>query len=83
MSLDYRPLRKLTAQQIIRALLRDDFVIRNQAGAHIRFVHADGRRVTVSFHKSSQTFPPKTLKSMLELQARWTAKDLKRLKLLK
>lgn len=83
MSLDYQQLHKLTAGQIVRALLRDGFTIRNQAGAHIRFVHADGRRVTVSFHKSSQTFPPKTLKSMLEGQAHWTEKDLKRLKLLK
>jgi hypothetical protein len=32
--------------------------------------HPDGRRVTVTLHKSSNTFPPKTLKSMF-LQACW------------
>ncbi len=38
--------------------------------------------MTVSFHKPSDTFPPKTLKDMLEHQARWTEEDLKRLKIL-
>jgi predicted RNA binding protein YcfA (HicA-like mRNA interferase family) len=39
------------------------------------------RSVTVTFHKSSDTFPPKTLKSMIA-QAGWTEGDLVRLKLL-
>lgn len=82
MSPNYHQFRQLTAGQIVRALLRDGFRIRNRVGAHIRLVHPDGRRVTVSFHKSSQTFPPKTLKSMLT-QAGWIDQDLKRLKLLK
>jgi hypothetical protein len=48
---------------------------------HRRYRHADGRRVTLSFHHASDTFPPKTLRSILELQARWTEADLVRLKL--
>jgi len=31
----------------------------------------------------SDTFPPKTLKKMIEKQAKWTEQDLKRLKILK
>jgi hypothetical protein len=30
----------------------------------------------------SDTFPPKTLKTIIEAQARWTQADLKRLKLI-
>jgi hypothetical protein len=43
---------------------------------------SDGRRVTVSFHRPGDTFPPKTLRRMIEDQARWTADDLRRLDLL-
>jgi hypothetical protein len=38
--------------------------------------------VTVTFHKSSDTFPPRTMKSMT-VQAGWTESDLIRLALLK
>jgi predicted RNA binding protein YcfA (HicA-like mRNA interferase family) len=83
MSIDYAHLRSLTVREIIAALFRDGFYLRSsRKGSHQRFQHQDGRRVTVSFHKPSDTFPPKTLKTMLEDQARWTEDDLKRLKLL-
>ena len=83
MSLNYAPLRTLTAREIIAALIRDGFYLRSSGGSsHQRYQHPDGRRVTVSFHKSSGTFPPKTLKTMIEDQARWTEGDLRRLKLI-
>jgi predicted RNA binding protein YcfA (HicA-like mRNA interferase family) len=50
---------------------------------HRRYFHADGRRVTVAFHGTNTTFVPKTLKSMVEEQAKWTENDLVRLGLLK
>jgi len=81
MAIDYRPLRTVTAREIIRSLVQDGFYLRHQRGSHQRYQHRDGRRVTVSFHKNSDTFPPKTLKSIIEDQARWTEEDLKRLKL--
>jgi predicted RNA binding protein YcfA (HicA-like mRNA interferase family) len=82
MSIEYRLLRSVTAREMISALIHDGFFLRRQAGSHQRYQHPDGRRVTVSFHKSSNTFPPKTLKAIIEMQARWTEDDLKRLKLL-
>ena len=83
MAIDYAGLRSLTAREIIAALIRDGFYLRtSRKGSHQRFQHPDGRRVTVSFHKPSDTFPPKTLKSMLEWQAGWTEEDLKRLNVL-
>lgn len=83
MALDYSKLRNLTAREIIAALLQDGFHFRRQKGSHQRYVHPDGRRVTVSFHRASETFELKTLKSMIETQARWSQEDLQRLKLLR
>lgn len=82
MAIDYRRIRTVTAREIISALIRDGFYLRSQEGSHQRYQHADGRRATISFHKSSDTFPPKTLKRILEEQARWTEDDLVRLKIL-
>jgi len=53
-----------------------------QAGAHQLYLHPDRRRVTVSFHRPGETFEMKTLRTMIETQARWTDEDLKRLKLI-
>jgi predicted RNA binding protein YcfA (HicA-like mRNA interferase family) len=83
MPLDYSRLRSVTAREIISALIRDGFYLRGQRGSHQRYYHPDGRRVTVSFHTPSDTFPVKTLKSIIEEQARWGEDDLRRLKLLK
>ncbi|OGG40730.1 hypothetical protein A3A21_01930 [Candidatus Jorgensenbacteria bacterium RIFCSPLOWO2_01_FULL_45_25b] len=74
--------RNLTARELIRALQQDNFKLKQRKGSHRRYVHPDGRRITVSFHHLSDIFPPKTLKSMVEEQARWTEIDLKRLGLL-
>lgn len=82
MSLDYRLLRNLTARHVIGALLADGFFLDRQSGSHRRYYHPDGRRATVTFHASSETFTRKTLKSMLEEQAMWTQGDLKRLELI-
>jgi predicted RNA binding protein YcfA (HicA-like mRNA interferase family) len=62
--------------------MREGFCLRSQVGSHQRYRHPDGRRVTVSFHHPLDTFPFKTLKRMIEEQARWTEDDLRRLGLL-
>jgi predicted RNA binding protein YcfA (HicA-like mRNA interferase family) len=82
MAIDYRDLRSLTARELIGALTRDGFYFVRQKGSHQRFRHPDGRRVTVAPHRSGGTFNVKTLKSMIENQARWTEDDLKRLNLI-
>jgi predicted RNA binding protein YcfA (HicA-like mRNA interferase family) len=81
--IDWSRLRSLTAREIINALDRDGFSLRNRSGSHQRYRHPDGRRVTVSFHRAGDTFRPKTLRSIVETQARWTEDDLRRLKLIK
>lgn len=67
----------------MKALDRDGFEIDRIAGSHHHYLHADGRRVTVTFHGSGSTFKFKTLKRIVEDQAKWTENDLKRLGLLK
>lgn len=79
MSIDYARLRSLTARRLISALLADGFALQRQKGSQRHYRHADGRRVTLSFHHSGDTFRPGTLRSIIEVQARWTSEDLERL----
>jgi predicted RNA binding protein YcfA (HicA-like mRNA interferase family) len=81
--IEWSRLRSTTVREIISALEHDGFSLRNQSGSHRRYHHPDGRRVTVSSHRAGDTFRPKTLRSIIESQARWTEDDLRRLKLIK
>ena len=82
MAIDYRGLRSLTGRELIAALIRDGFTFTRQSGSHQRYKHPDGRRVTVAIHGRGDTFTIKTLRSIIESQARWTEDDLKRLNLI-
>ncbi|MFZ0311917.1 MAG: type II toxin-antitoxin system HicA family toxin [Candidatus Korobacteraceae bacterium] len=82
MTLDYSRLHSVTARELISALQRDGFSLARQKGSHRHYRHPDGRRVTVSFHHASDTFRTGTLRSMIEIQARWSEEDLRRLRLL-
>jgi predicted RNA binding protein YcfA (HicA-like mRNA interferase family) len=83
MAIDYRGLRSLTARELIAAINRDGFSFVRQVWSHQRYAHPDGRRVTVAPDGSGDTFTIKTLKSMIETQAKWTTDDLVRLRLLR
>jgi len=85
MPIDFSKLRKITAREWVRALERDGFELRRKrATSHRQYLHPiDKRRVTVTYHGHSRTFPIGTLKRMIEHDAQWTEDDLKRLKLLK
>lgn len=83
MNIEYGQLRSLTARKIINALESDGFRLKRQKGSHRHYFNdADRRRVTVTFHHSSDTFRLKTLRSMIELQAGWSVADLQRLGIL-
>ena len=82
MAIPWRNLRAITARQIISALIRDGFELRNHSGSHQRYRHSDGRRVTVTFHSPGQTFSMDVLRWMIRDQAQWTEEDLRRLRLL-
>ena len=82
MGIDYGRLRNLTARELISALARDGFGFDRGGGSHQIYYHTDGRRVTVPFHRGSDTFSRKTLRSIIEKQAGWTEGDLVRLGLI-
>ncbi|MDY7019348.1 MAG: type II toxin-antitoxin system HicA family toxin [Chloroflexota bacterium] len=82
MSIDYSKLRSITARRLISALIQDGFKLDREKGAHRQYIHPQKGRVTVSFHQPSDTFPPKTLKSIIR-DAEWMEEDLKRLDLLR
>jgi predicted RNA binding protein YcfA (HicA-like mRNA interferase family) len=82
-AVDYARLRNLSVRELISALKRDGFTFDRGDGSHQIFVHPDGRRVTVPFHGGGETLRRKTLKSVIEIQARWTDEDLRRLKLVR
>jgi predicted RNA binding protein YcfA (HicA-like mRNA interferase family) len=82
MTVDYSRLRSTPARRLAAALHDDGFEVHRQKGSHRHYRHPDGRRVTLSFHHSSDTFPLGTLRSITEVQARWTEADLRRLGLI-
>jgi len=51
------PLRPLRAREIARKLERAGFTLRRQRGSHARYVHADGRGVTVPIHPGDVPIP--------------------------
>jgi predicted RNA binding protein YcfA (HicA-like mRNA interferase family) len=73
--------KNITAKEFRQALEKEGFRETKKRGGHLVFRHSDGRRVILSYHKSGDTFPPKTLKSMIQ-DAGWTEEDLRRLGLL-
>jgi len=82
MSIEWTKIRGVTAKELTNALIKDNFYLRAQKGSHHRYYHPNGRRVTVAYHHPNETFCLKTLKAMIEEQARWSDKDLKRLNLI-
>ena len=80
--IDYGNIRSTTARQLVQALRRDGFSLVRQRGSHHRYQHPDGRRVTVPFTRTGDTFALRTLRSIIEKQARWSEDDLRRLALL-
>jgi len=51
------PLRPFRAREIIRKLEQAGFVLRRQRGSHARYVHPDGRGVTVPMHPGDVPAP--------------------------
>jgi predicted RNA binding protein YcfA (HicA-like mRNA interferase family) len=74
--------RGVTARKFIKALQQDGFQETRARGSHHIYLHPDGRRVVVAYHKLSDTFPIGTLKAMVA-DIGWTEDDFKRLGLIK
>jgi len=73
--------RSITAREIVSALEKDGFQLHHKRGSH-RTYKKGQLRVDVPYHSPGQTYPIKTLLSIIN-DAGWTEDDLKRLKLIK
>ena len=74
--------RGVNAREFVAALEADGFYKARTEGSHRRYKHADGRAVTIAYHRTSDTFTIGTLSRMLDA-TRWTEYDLRRLNLIK
>ena len=76
-----RRLRNTPARELVRALERDGFSYRRTGGSSRVYRHDDGRRAVIHYHRSGDTLPLGTLRSVLS-GTRWTEEDLARLGLI-
>jgi predicted RNA binding protein YcfA (HicA-like mRNA interferase family) len=69
---------RITAEDLLRALRRDGWLVDRQRGSHVRLWHPEKTRlVTVAYH-AGRIIKPKTLESILE-QAGMSVDELRRL----
>ena len=75
-------LRNIPVRELMRALERDDFILRRttRTGGHI-YTHPDGRTTVIHYHRGSDRLTRRTLRRILEA-AQWTEEDLQRLGIL-
>jgi predicted RNA binding protein YcfA (HicA-like mRNA interferase family) len=78
----WKQLKNKTADDLITALLRDGFVLDEKIRTERIYRHADRRKVSIHYHKGSQTYGAGLLKALLE-DTEWSEEDMRRLKLLK
>jgi len=74
-------LQNRTARDWVKAVERDGFYRRKHGGFHNLYQHSDGRRLLLVYHKSGETFGPKTIRQLLQGTG-WTEADLRRVGLL-
>ena len=76
-----RRLRNTSTRELVSALERDGFSYRRTRGSSRVYRHDDGRRTVIHYHRSSDTQPLGTLRSIL-YGTGWTEADLHRLGLI-
>jgi predicted RNA binding protein YcfA (HicA-like mRNA interferase family) len=77
----WNQLKKLTAEDLIDALVKDKWEHDETSGAVQAYRHSSGKRVTIHYHPR-KTYGPKFLKGILH-DIGWSESDMKRLKLIK
>ena len=74
-------LKGITVEELINAILADNYVEENRRGAMKSYRNDDGQRITIHYHPG-KTYGHNLLKKILD-DAGWSIKDLKRLKLIR
>lgn len=76
-------LMNISAIDLVRALKKDGFILKQQHGSHrIYFNPSNKRQVIVPYHHSGESIRKGTLSKLIN-DAGWTDDDLIRLKLMK
>jgi predicted RNA binding protein YcfA (HicA-like mRNA interferase family) len=73
-------LKSISADELIRALVRDGWVCEQRGGSQQLF-YKSGRRVSVHFHPG-KTYGPKLLKALF-VDIGWGEEDFRRLKIIR
>lgn len=68
---------RVTADQVIKVLVRADFFFSRQSGSHKIYKNQEGKRVTIPYH-TGKILHPKVLKSILK-DADLSVEQLKKL----
>lgn len=77
----WQQLKSITADELIRALDKDDWVRDTGIGSELVYRHDDGRIVSIHYHPR-KTYHRGLLKGLLD-DIGWTEEDMRRLKLIK
>ena len=61
-----KALKYYTVNEILTLLHEDGWIVKNQEGSHIHFIHPRKKgKVTVPFHGRNKVLKPKTVKAIL------------------
>jgi len=78
----WKQLKNKTKGELIAALLKDRFTLADKVRTERIYRHPDGRKVSIHYHKGSDTCDAKLLKALLK-DIGWSEEDMRKLKLLK
>jgi hypothetical protein len=78
----WQQLKNKTADDLIRAAVKDGFVLDEKVRTERVYRHKDGRRFSLHYHKGSQTYGASLMKALLD-DIGWIEDDMRRLKLIK
>lgn len=78
----WNQLKNKSADDLIRSLLKDGFKLADKIRTERIYRHPDGRKLTIHYHKGSDTYGANLLKALLK-DTGWTEADMRRLKLIK
>jgi predicted RNA binding protein YcfA (HicA-like mRNA interferase family) len=78
----WEQIKNKTADDLITAIKRYGFVPDEVIHTERVYRHPDGRRVSIHYHKGSQTFGSGFMKSMMD-DIGWSVKDMRRVEFIK
>lgn len=78
----WKQLKNKSTSDLINALVKDGFELADKVRTERIYRHPDGRKVSIHFHKGSETYGAKLLKGLLG-DTEWSEGDMRRLKLIK